>query len=211
MRILMWIGLVSVLSVAPAAASTITFEDRTGPSFFDFTNGPETVTYTLGTLQVTFNGGVILTTESNQSSDFTSVYATGSWQVPALSDISHDFQNPLTVAFTAPIQNFQFDILNALAGDYELYDNAGNSTVFTLTTTGDTEITEGFAATGSLVSLRYLSAPYAWDFAIDNVTFNQPLTIVPEPATLALVGLPIFTAVRRRLISGRRATLPRRR
>src|ERR1051325_8918303 len=165
---------VSLLS-SPALATTITFEDRTGPSFFDATAGPQTLIYNLGTLNVTFTGGIILTDESNETSDTSSVYATGSWHVPALSNINHDFLNPLVMTFSAPIQNLELDILNALAGDYKLFDNVGNFIVFNLPTTGDTLSTRGFAPTGSQVSIAYLPAPDAWDFAIDNVRFNEPL------------------------------------
>lgn len=182
------------VSASPALASTITFEDHVGPAFFDATTGPESLLYTFGSLNVTLAGGVILTTESNQTSDMTSVYATGSWNVPALRTISHDFLNPLTLTFDAPIQNFQVDILNALAGDYELFDNAGQSLFFHLSTTGDMVMTEGFEATGSEVSIRYLTNPDAWDFAIDNVRFNEALT-VPEPATAVLLSLGIAMIV----------------
>jgi len=196
MRLSLLLACLVSAAASPALASTITFDDMSGPSFFDQTTGPQTVLYSIGTLDVTFNGGVILTVESNQSSDFTSVYATGSWQVPALSDISHGFENPLVIDFSAPIQNLQLDILNALAGDYELFDNAGNSLFFRLTTTGDVAMTEGFAATGSEVSLLYLTAPNAWDFAIDNVTFDEPLT-VPEPSAWLLTAAGLTMMLRR--------------
>jgi PEP-CTERM motif len=115
----------------------------------------------------------------------------------------------LVVTFNQPIHNFQIDILNANPGAYEMFDNAGNTDFFTLATSGGSVQTEGFAAAGSTVSIEYLPISTApdnrtfWDFAIDNVTFNQPLAgAVPEPSTWAMlilgfVGLG-FMAYRRK-------------
>ena len=106
--------------------------------------------------------------------------------------------NSRVVTFSQPIQNFQIDILNAIAGDYEVYDNTGNTDFFNLPTTGGSLQTIGFAATGTIVDIAYLNDPFNianstygpgnWDFAIDNVTFDQPLgtSATPLPATLPL-------------------------
>jgi hypothetical protein len=112
------------------------------------------------------------------------VYATASFGDPSLT-------NPLVVTFDEPIQNFQIQILNALAGNYELSDNAGHSEFFSLATTGGSIQTEGFAATGTVVDITFLgpsSDGASFDFAIDNVTFNQPLGGIPEASTWAMMA-----------------------
>lgn len=182
----------------PAAASTIAFEDRLGLPFFFEAGAPQHLLYNVDGVDVTFDGGVILTNESNQVSDLSSVYATGSWKLPDLANIDHGFINPLLITFSEPIHNFELDILNARAGDYELFDNIGNSVTFHLATTGNLVMTEGFAAAGSEVRVQYLTDPGAWDFAVDNIHFNQPLTIVPEPVTGALVATGLMAAAVRR-------------
>ncbi|MGH9612782.1 MAG: PEP-CTERM sorting domain-containing protein [Bryobacteraceae bacterium] len=177
----------------------MTFEDQpAGPSNFSAAGPTQTLTYTFGTLTATFTGGVILTNESNQTTDNSNVYATGAVSVVA-GDPS--LTNPLLVTFNQPVHNFEIQILNALSGNYQLSDNAGNSLNFNLATTGGSIQTEGFAATGTQVQINYLDGP--WDFAIDNVTFDQPLTgSTPEPASLVSLGTGLLFlglgAIRRR-------------
>jgi hypothetical protein len=198
MKSLASIAILAASLAVSASASVINFEDQpAGPSFFAATAGAHTLIYTFGTLTVTFTGGVILTNETAQSTDNSNVYATcGICDMPS-------FTNPLTVTFSQPVQNFQIDILNALAGNYTMADNNGHSLNFNLATTGGSLATEGFAASGTVVTIDYTSAPTAWDFAIDNVLFNQPLTSsVPEPASIFTLGtgllLLIGVGVRRR-------------
>ncbi len=188
-------SLISVVILAAslavsASATVIDFEDQpAGPSTFAATGGAQTLVYTFGTLTVTFSGGVILTNETAQSTDNSNVYATC-----GICDIG-SFTNPLTVTFSAPVQNFQIDILNALAGDYTMADNSGHSLNFNLATTGGSLATEGFAASGTVVTIDYTTAPNAWDFAIDNVLFNQPLSSAPEPASIFTLGSGLLLLV----------------
>jgi hypothetical protein len=198
MKSLASIAILAASLAVSASASVINFEDQpAGPTNFAATAGAHTLIYTFGTLTVTFTGGVILTNETAQSTDNSNVYATcGICDMPS-------FTNPLTVTFSQPVQNFQIDILNALAGNYTMADNNGHSLNFNLATTGGSLATEGFAASGTVVTIDYTSAPTAWDFAIDNVLFNQPLTSsVPEPASIFTLGtgllLLIGVGVRRR-------------
>ena len=182
-------ALVALAFMLPASvvcqASIINFEDQpAGPDNFAAAGPAQTLIYNVGGVMATFTGGVILTNETSQSTDFTNVYATASFGDASLT-------NPLVVTFDQPIVNFQIDILNALAGDYTMSDNAGHSLNFSLATTGGSLATEGFAATGTTVQILYNGPGLGgttFDFAIDNVLFNQPLTGVPEPGTLALVG-----------------------
>lgn len=180
-------GVAALLGATSANATLITFEDRpAGPCCFASAGPAQTLVYNIGGGNTaTFTGGVILTGESNQTTDNSNVYATASSSVIGGADPS--LTNPLVVTFSAPVHNFQIQILNAIAGDYEMSDNAGNSVDFNLATTGGSIQTVGFVATGTVVDITYLDGP--WDFAIDNVTFNQPLgNLVPEPSTLALLA-----------------------
>ena len=193
------LGCLLAFSTQRASADSVTFEDQpAGPSNFSAAGPAQTLTYTFGSLTATFTGGVILTHESNQTTDDTNVYATGATSIvhgdPSLA-------NPLLVTFNQPVHNFQIQILNALSGNYKLSDNAGNSLNFSLATTGGSIQTEGFAATGTQVQISYLDGP--WDFAIDNVTFNQPLgSATPEPASVVSLGTGLLFlglgAIRRR-------------
>ena len=193
------LGFVLIFSAQRVNAESVTFEDQpAGPSVFATAGPAQTLTYTFGALTATFNGGVILTHETLQTTDDTNVYATG-----ATSIVTGDpsLANPLTVDFSIPIHNFQIQILNALSGSYQMTDNVGDSLNFSLATTGGSIQTEGFAAAGTQVQISYLDGP--WDFAIDNVTFNQPLTgSTPEPASELSLGSGLlllgFGALRRR-------------
>jgi hypothetical protein len=192
MKSLASIAILAASLAVSASASVINFEDQpAGPTNFAATSGAHTLVYTVGALTVTFTGGVILTNETAQSTDNSNVYAT--------CDICGgptSFTNPLTVTFSAPVQNFQIDILNALAGNYTMADNNGHSLNFNLATTGGSLATEGFAASGTVVTIDYTSAPTAWDFAIDNVLFNQPLTSsVPEPASIFTLGTGLLLLI----------------
>ena len=90
----------------------------------------------------------------------------------------------------------------------------GIRTIFNLATTGGSLQTIGFAATGTIVDIVYLDDAFNianstygagnWDFAIDNVTFDQPLgtSATPLPATLPLfaggLGFVGYLAKRRK-------------
>jgi hypothetical protein len=178
-----------LLSTGTASATLINFEDQpAGPSNFAAAGPAQTLTYS-GAVTATFTGGVILTNESNQTTDNSNVYATigsGFGGDPSLT-------NPLVVTFSQAISNFQIQILNAIAGNYEMSDNMGNSLTFNLPTTGSSFLQEGFAAAGTVVDIKYLDSSTGWDFAVDNITFNQPLGgngnvgAVPEPSTWAML------------------------
>jgi hypothetical protein len=174
------------LAAQTAGATLITFEDQPpGPDNFAAAGPAQTLVYTAGAVTATFTGGVILTNETSETTDFTNVYATASFGDPTLT-------NPLVVTFNEPILNFQIQILNAIAGNYELSDNAGHSDFFSLATTGGSIETVGFPATGTVVDITFLGpadGTTTFDFAIDNVTFNQPLGGIPEASTWAMMAL----------------------
>jgi len=210
--------LVAIASIAvglasPAAASTITFEDKVGPAHFDDPMAFGPLHYVVGSISVDFSGGTLLTNESNETADNSSVYATAISVPGEILVTQPGLTNPLVVTFSQNIQNFSMDILNAYSGNYRMSDNQGHSTLFNLATTGDMLVTEGFAAAGNQVTIEYLGPLpgfipanldyFAWDFAVDNITFNEPLnniTVaapVPEPGTIALFGTGIVALVAR--------------
>jgi hypothetical protein len=175
-----------------AYADLVTFDNLTGPSTFAAAGAEQTLVYPFLDTTATFSGGVVLTNETSQTTDNTSVYATCA---AALCGGSATLLNPLTVTFSVAIQNFSIQILNALAGSYTMSDNVGDSVTFSLATTGGSIATEGFAAAGTQVTITYNTAPTAWDFAIDNVTFDQALpNSTPEPASFGMVGLGLAIA-----------------
>jgi hypothetical protein len=184
----------TVGSTTGARATVIDFEDQpAGPSGFAATSGAQTLSYTLGGgLTATFTGGVILTSETGQTTDNSNIYATCNFCGGGT------FANPLVVTFSQAIQNFQIDILNAISGDYEVSDNAGHTDFFNLPTTGGSLQTVGFAATGTIVQIAYLNDANSsfgagnWDFAIDNVIFNQNTVGGNNSATPLPAALPLF-------------------
>ena len=179
-------GLLAV-SGGSAYADLVDFENQAaGPCCFG--NAAQTLVYTFPDVTATFTGGTILTAESAQSTDNSNVYATSA---ASLTGPGLGLTNPLVIKFSSDIQNFQIQILNAISGNYTMADNMGNSVNFNLATTGGSIATEGFAAAGNQVTITYDDAASAgeWDFAIDNVTFDEPLTgSTPEPATMATLG-----------------------
>jgi hypothetical protein len=182
----------AALMAAQAKADEVNFEDQPAGSGV-FGAPAQTLVYNFGGLTATFSGGTILTNETSQTTDDSNVYATASF--------GNGNTNPLVITFNQAIQNFQIEILNAIAGSYTMSDNAGHSLGFSLATTGGSLATEGFAATGTQVMILFngpADGSTTYDFAIDNVTFDQPLSGVPEPGELASLGiglLALFAAV----------------
>jgi hypothetical protein len=190
-----------LLSTISASATLIDFEDQPhGPTAFGSSTA-QALTYTFGSLTATFNGGVILTNEQLQTTDNSNVYA-------KFSQGDGSLINPLTLTFNQPVQNFSIDILNAAAGNYELFDNASHTDFFTLATQGGSVHTGLFASAGTIISIQELSIvgdfrPGTFDFAIDNVRFDGPVAgAVPEPSTWAMMLLGFagvgFAAYRRK-------------
>ena len=74
--------------------------------------------------------------------------------------------------------------------DYRIYDNLGNSTIFTLASNANSgQAQVGFSSAGNVIYLQSLSQSVAgWDFFIDNIRFSAPVEPVPEPSTMLLLG-----------------------
>jgi PEP-CTERM motif len=189
-------------------AAVLDLETFSGPSVFADAGSADTLTIPTSIGQVMISGGVILSNATFSTSNTTSIYATANnlEQFGLPNDPTR--LNPITVTFPVPITNFFLDVINGLPArtSYMVADNAGNSASFELPTTlefgGFTQI--GFAAAGTVVTIGSTTGLPAWDFAIDNIHFNEPLppdlSEVPEPATAMLItaGLLAIMAGRKR-------------
>jgi len=146
---------------------SINFEDQpAGPCCFADAGPAQTLIYNFsGGETAVVTGGVILTNESFQTTDNSNVYATASF--------GDNLSSNIQIQFGVPVQNFQMDILNALAGSYTLSDNAGHSQMFQLATDGGSIATESFTTAGTVVTVSYNGpsdiSGTSFDYAIDNL------------------------------------------
>jgi hypothetical protein len=196
--------LVAIFAVANASADVINFEQFTGPSLFANTAGPgtpQTLTIATSIGNVFVTGGVILTAAANAPADETSVYFTAS---PTLFGFGSTAQT-ITLTFPQNINNFFLNLYNGQTSPdtFTVADNLGHSNTVTLASNsnGGTSLIS-FPAAGSVVTIT--TSDRLWDFAVDNIGFNQPTpgTQVPEPGTLLLTGsglAAICATMRRKL------------
>jgi hypothetical protein len=189
---------------ATVSAEVINFEQFVGPALFSGSQQTLNIVTSIG--NVTVSGGMILTQEANLPANQTSVYATA-----LFDNIVVGFSNPITVTFPQPITNFFLNVYNGNTDniDYTIADNAGNSATMSLIDNfSGGQSLMGFAAGGTVVTITAgpSTTGTAWDFAIDNVTFNEPLPpdLVPEPGSARTLGggLTLITA----LVAWKRAT-----
>ena len=186
--------------VASASASILNFDDQglSGPSFFSQAS-PVTVVEVIDGVEITVEGGTILTNTSNLPANQTSIYGTASFFSGG--------QNPITISFDQPIQNFFLEVLNGATTDveYVVMDDLGNSRSFTLApnlNSGATTI--GIATVGTQITIMAIvDSTGFFDFFVDNIQWNQDLppdlTVpVPAAAPLMLAGMAVFGAVRRK-------------
>lgn len=118
--------------------------------------------------------------------------------------------NPLVITLASPIDGFSAFIAN---GDdtrnYTVSDNLGDSITKSLPSAGAIGAATFSLPGNGITTLSIVSANAdAWDFAIDNVSFNAA-TAVPEPGALFLVGAGsiVLACIRRKQV---RAVLRRK-
>jgi len=204
------VGAFSVASVAfttlsaPVSAAVINFDDQgfSGPTQFDQAGDAQTLRIDTADGKVTFKGGVLLTNATNLPANRSTTYATAN----NITNIQNNptRKNPLVIEFENPVENFFLDVLNGVpvpSLNYTVADDIGNSSTFALesnTQGGFQKI--GFQASGkrititpdtSAAALAPRFSAGAYDFFIDNVTFNtalpsdllDPIDEVVVPAT----------------------------
>jgi hypothetical protein len=176
-----------------AQAYVIDFDSEgfTGPSLANATSA-ETISVPTPIGNVQFSGGAVLNHTSMLPADTTSLYYTSYFLVGAT--------NPITITFPENIQGFSVNLYNGqtYADPFTVADNAGNINTVTLpnnTASGMALIS--LSATGNVVTISTTDTT-GFDFAIDNITFDQTTTVgtgqsegVPEPATLALLSVSL--------------------
>ena len=173
-------GTVLIASAVAANAFIVDFEDQTGPPLFGGPN--QTLTYTFPGVTATFSGGTILTNATNAPADETSIYGSESCCN----------SNPITITFSTPVTNFFLNLLNGnvVSETYTIADNAGNSGSFLIPPNFNSGlIFDSLAATGTVVTITSAATGGFYDFAIDNVGFDEATPGVPEPSTWALLLL----------------------
>jgi hypothetical protein len=192
--------LAAAFATSTAQAYVIDFDSEgfTGPSLASSTSA-ESISVPTPIGNVQFSGGAVLNHTSMLPADTTSLYYTSFFLVGA--------SNPITITFPANIQGFSVNLYNGetYSDPFTVADNAGNTNTVTLpnnTVTGTASVS--LAATGNVVTISTTDKA-GFDFAIDNITFDQTTTVgqsagVPEPATLALLSVALagIGLVRRR-------------
>jgi len=188
----------AALLVVPAAAqaATIDFEAQAGA------NPPQFITPGVAAQPVTidgatFAGGRIVKGTDDfldpDVGDLTAAYTTMPYA---------GFTNPITIAFAGAISAISFEIVNNIAGDYQVTTNTGLSQSYSFGAYANQYVS--LAGLGiNAVSIRYTTPSQSplFDFAIDNVTTTAAVAAVPELATwmMMIAGLGLTgVALRRR-------------
>ena len=165
---------------APAQAATVIDFEAQGASAPNGFTGSLNSPLVIGI--ATFTGGQLLRNQAG-GVDTTAVYAT-------TNQTAGSYTDPLTITFSQPVSGFSIVVTNEFPDTYIVADNKGGSSslpvngntnqVFTLPDSGITSVTVASNLT------------FAWDFAIDNVTFTPALAVAPEPATYLPVASGLF-------------------
>lgn len=203
-----WIAALIVGVAGSARADVITFESLASsstPLWFNGTlDSPLAITTTSGNV-VTLAGGQLLNDQGGVfGADHSVVYA--SENLPGLApplNYPGVYANPITVNFQTAVNGFSVQITNEINNTYQITDNLGHST--TLYIPLDTTTTLTLADSGiTSVQISSLPTSGAWEYAVDNLSFNGSSARVPEPSTVTLllismVGIASVVARKRRI------------
>lgn len=182
--------LLAFATAPPAFSEVIDFESQTVLRGGNLTGIPDSP---LSIGIATFTGGELLRGEVGLNADQTGVYATegvfGSGET-----------NPLVITFSSPVNNFSVYVANG--NDEETYtvsDNVGDSVTMSLASASEQGAALFSLPANSLTTVDITSADSnAWNFAIDNVTFDAAAPVPePGPPLLLAAGLVLIAAVRR--------------
>ena len=202
-----WIAALILGVAGSARADVITFESLASsstPLWFNGTlDSPLAITSTSGNV-VTLAGGQLLNDQGGVfGADHTVVYA--SENLPGLAppyNYPGVYANPITVNFQTAVNGFSVQITNEINNTYQITDNFGHST--TLYIPLDTTATLTLADSGiTSVQISSLPTSGAWEYAVDNLSFNGSFAGVPEPSTVTLLlislgGIAAVVARKRR-------------
>lgn len=212
-RILVLLAAGMVAGPTSAVAAVINFSTAgvtgTGPAFCGAGNA-QTLTISTGGYDVRFSGGTPLGPNINFLPASASI-AYGTADFANGCNGQSGYTNPITIEFFTAgtlnplnVTNFFLDLYNGntVPVEYTLLDNLGQGAAFTLANnTSGGQQTFGFASAGNSFTITggaAVGACCAWDFFINNIGFNEALPEgsdngrpvgVPEPGTLALLGL----------------------
>lgn len=184
------ISAASMTAVANTAAiaAIINFDDQglSGPKTFNLAGNAKTLSIDTEAGEVTISGGVILQDVTFLPANSSAVYGTAN-NVTNI-DNNPTRQRSLTIKFKEPVTNFFLSVFNGLPVpnlNYTVADDMGNASTFALSGSDQGGFQKiGFPAAGKMVTITPDTSaaalapsfqPGAYDFLIDDITFNTDL------------------------------------